>query len=94
MLPGHWMKTAEGSADEVQVQASEASNLNFTTMEMEEPLTSTVRPNTLAVITVRIVKSFPYRTVKNHVFKDLDLTTTTAGQLLDMIKQGTQRLFS
>lgn len=68
-------------------QASEASNLNFT-MEMEEPLTSTVRPNTLAVITVRIVKSFPYRTVKNHVFKDLDLTTTTAGQLLDMIKQG------
>lgn len=55
--------------------------------ESAEPLTSTVRPATIAIITVRIIKSFAYRTVKNHVFKNLDLTTTTVGQLLDQIKQ-------
>lgn len=56
-------------------------------MNVEEPLTSTARPNTLAFLTLRIIKSFPYRTIKNHVFKDVDLTATTPSQLLDMIKQ-------
>jgi hypothetical protein len=39
---------------------------------------------------VRIIKSFPYRTVKNHVFKDLDLTTTTAADLLSIVKHVVQ----
>lgn len=56
-------------------------------MKIEEPLTSTARPNTMAVLTVRVIKSFPYRTIKNHVFPNVDLTTTTAAQLLDMVKQ-------
>lgn len=53
----------------------------------EEPLTTTLRPETMAIITVRIIKSFPYRTVKNHVFKNIDLIHTTAGDLLEMVKK-------
>ncbi|CAN6622728.1 altered inheritance rate of mitochondria protein 29 [Trichomonascus vanleenenianus] len=56
-------------------------------MEMEEPLTSTVRPSSMAIITVRVIKSFPYRTIKNHVFKNVDLHKVTAGELRDMIKE-------
>jgi hypothetical protein len=34
------------------------------------------------------IKSFEYRTEKNLVLKGLDLTTLTAGQLIEMCKQG------
>lgn len=52
----------------------------------EEPLTSTVRPDTMATLTVRVVKSFPYRSVKNHIFHNIDLTTTTVASLLSQIQ--------
>jgi ACT domain-containing protein len=55
--------------------------------DLNEPLTTTVRPVTMAIVTIRIIKSFTYRTVKNHVFKDLDLTTTTVRELVDKVKQ-------
>ncbi|EPS38409.1 hypothetical protein H072_7861 [Dactylellina haptotyla CBS 200.50] len=32
-----------------------------------------------ATITVRVIKSFPYRTCKNLILRDLDLTTLTVG---------------
>lgn len=41
-----------------------------------------------AIVTVRIIKSFAYRTIKNHVFKDLDLTTTTVAGLLELVNKG------
>lgn len=41
---------------------------------MEEPLTSTVRPLSQSVLTVRIVKSFPYRNVKNHILHNYDIS--------------------
>lgn len=52
----------------------------------EEPLTSTVRPDTMAVITVRVIKSFEYRTVRSHVLRDVDLTATTAPALLARVR--------
>ncbi|ESX01067.1 hypothetical protein HPODL_05154 [Ogataea parapolymorpha DL-1] len=52
---------------------------------MEEPLTSTARPLTDSVLTVRIIKSFPYRNVRNHVFPHVDLKNTTPKQLFDTI---------
>lgn len=55
--------------------------------DLEEPLTSTVRPATRAIITIRIIKSFPYRNVKNYVIHDLDLTTTTVSELLKQTSQ-------
>lgn len=53
--------------------------------DLEEPLTSTARPLNDSVITVRIIKSFPYRNVRNHVFQHVDLVNTTPKQLFDMV---------
>lgn len=52
---------------------------------MDEPLTSSVRPPTDALITVRIIKSFPYRNVKNYVVNNIDLKSTTPSDLLEQI---------
>ncbi|KAI5951543.1 hypothetical protein KGF54_004617 [Candida jiufengensis] len=54
-------------------------------MSEGEPLTSNVRPATDALITIRIVKSFPYRNVKNLILKDIDLKATTPKQLLEVV---------
>lgn len=54
--------------------------------DFEEPLTSNVRPATDALITVRIVKSFPYRNVKNHVIPSINLKETTPSQLLEQVR--------
>lgn len=51
-----------------------------------EPLTSHVRPATDALVTVRIVKSFPYRNVKNHVLR-IDLKGTTPREFLEQVTQ-------
>lgn len=53
--------------------------------DIEEPLTSTVRPATDAVLTIRIIKSFPYRNVKNHIIKSINLKETTPKQLFDEV---------
>ncbi|CAK7897172.1 altered inheritance rate of mitochondria protein 29 [[Candida] anglica] len=52
----------------------------------EEPLTSHVRPPTDAVLTIRIIKSFPFRNVKNHILTSVDLKNTTPLQLFEQIK--------
>ncbi|KAK9447635.1 uncharacterized protein V1518DRAFT_421518 [Limtongia smithiae] len=52
-----------------------------------EPLTSTLRPVSDAIITVRLIKSFEYRTERNLVLKDIDLTKTTVGELLELVRQ-------
>ncbi|KAK9326042.1 hypothetical protein V1517DRAFT_101771 [Lipomyces orientalis] len=52
-----------------------------------DPLTSTLRPATDAIITLRIIKSFEYRTERNLILKDIDLTKTTVGELLDLAKK-------
>lgn len=55
-------------------------------MDDEEPLTSNVRPPTDAVLTIRIIKSFPYRNVKNHILPSVDLKHTTPRQLFEQVK--------
>ncbi|KAK6465107.1 hypothetical protein DFJ63DRAFT_6461 [Scheffersomyces coipomensis] len=57
-----------------------------TEITVEEPLTSNTRPATDALITVRIIKSFPYRNVKNHIIHSINLKETTPKQLLEQIK--------
>ncbi|KAH3684252.1 hypothetical protein WICPIJ_004772 [Wickerhamomyces pijperi] len=51
-----------------------------------EPLTSTTRPLTQCTLTLRIIKSFPYRNVKNVILPSIDLTTTTPRQLLTLMQ--------
>lgn len=53
-----------------------------------EPLANLARPSTSAIITVRIIKSFEYRTEKSLVLHDLNLETTTVGELKQKAKQG------
>lgn len=54
---------------------------------MSEPLTTHTRPATDALITVRIIKSFPYRNVKNLVVPRINLKETTPAQLLEQIQK-------
>lgn len=49
---------------------------------LDDQVTYLARPLTSAVITVRVIKNFEYRTVKALVLKDVDLTRTTAAQLM------------
>lgn len=55
-----------------------STNIDY---DSEEPLTSTEKPLTNATITVRVIKSFPYRNVKNLIFRDYDLQNKTAEDL-------------
>lgn len=55
--------------------------------DLEEPLTSTARPLNDSVLTVRIIKSFPFRNIRNHVFQHIDLQNTTPKQLFELIMQ-------
>ena len=50
-------------------------------------VTNQARPLTQAVITVRVIKNFEYRTMKALVLKDVDLTTLTTPQLIAQCKE-------
>jgi Uncharacterized conserved protein (DUF2340) len=52
------------------------------------PVTNTQRPNTDAVITVRVIKSFEYRTMKALVLKSVDLTKMTVEELKERCRAG------
>lgn len=56
-------------------------------MADSEPLTSTVRPLSQSVLTIRIIKSFPYRNVKNYILKDYDISTRTPKDLFEDTKK-------
>ncbi|EPY51989.1 eukaryotic protein [Schizosaccharomyces cryophilus OY26] len=44
----------------------------------------------MATLTVRIIRNFEYRTLKNVVFHGIDLATTTVGQLKKIIQDRIQ----
>lgn len=50
--------------------------------------TNLARPLTDATITVRVIKSFPYRSVKNLVLNHIDLTTMTVRELEERCRNG------
>ncbi|KAK9894730.1 hypothetical protein P389DRAFT_190990 [Cystobasidium minutum MCA 4210] len=54
-------------------------------MEDDSPTTNTLRPAEDSVLTVRLIKSFEYRTEKNMVLQHVNLVTTTVGQLKEMV---------
>ena len=59
----------------------------MTTTE-EEPLTNTIAPKTSATLTVRVIKSFEYRTEKSLVLHNVNLETTTVGRLKEVAREG------
>ncbi|GAA5850476.1 hypothetical protein JCM8547_001886 [Rhodosporidiobolus lusitaniae] len=53
-------------------------------MTTSDALTNTLRPLTDCFLTLRIIKSFEFRTTKNLLLPHVDVTTTTVGQLKDI----------
>ena len=53
-----------------------------------QPLATTLRPLTSATLTVRIIKSFEFRTTKSLVIKEVDLERVTVGRLMEMCREG------
>ncbi|KAJ6455865.1 cytoplasmic protein [Mycena sanguinolenta] len=50
-------------------------------MDLKSQLSNEARPKTSATLTVRIIKSFEFRTEKSLVLHKVNLETTTTGQL-------------
>jgi len=53
-----------------------------------DTLTNLARPKTSAIITVRVIKSFEFRTERNLVLRDINLETTTVGDLKEITRTG------
>jgi hypothetical protein len=50
--------------------------------------TNLARPKTCAIITVRVIKSFDFRTERSLVLRDINLETTTIGNLKTIVRDG------
>ena len=55
---------------------------------MSEQLASEAKPKTDATLTVRIIKSFKFRTEKSLVLHGVNLLETTVGALKERARQG------
>lgn len=58
------------------------------TGEISDQLTNLAAPLSAATITVRVIKSFEYRTEKSLVLHGLDLEHTTVGELEERVRNG------
>lgn len=56
--------------------------------EISDVLTNLALPKSNATLTLRIIKSFEFRTEKSLVLHGVNLETTTVGQLKDRARQG------
>ncbi|KAF8479031.1 hypothetical protein DFH94DRAFT_37013 [Russula ochroleuca] len=52
----------------------------------DDTLTNLARPRTAAIITVRVIKSFEFRTERSLVLRDINLETTTVGGLKEIAR--------
>jgi len=57
---------------------------------ISDVLTNVALPTTSATLTLRIIKSFEYRTERSLVLHGLNLETTTAGELKNIARQAVQ----
>ena len=62
--------------------------------KISDTLTNLSKPKTSATLTLRIVKSFEYRTEKSLVLHDINLETTTVGGLKEVAKESNCRFLS
>ena len=59
----------------------------FSDIMSDEVLANVARPNTSATLTIRVIKSFKFRTERSLVIHDVNLVTMTVVQLKDIAKQ-------
>lgn len=55
-------------------------------VQYHEPLSSELRPETDATLTIRIIKSFEFRTQKSMVIKGVNLVEETVGGLMQRVR--------
>jgi len=60
---------------------------------MTATLTNTLNPTTSSTITIRLIKNFEYRTIKNMVLQNVNLETTTVEQLKELIRESIYDIF-
>jgi hypothetical protein len=56
--------------------------------DFDHTLTNLARPMTSAVITVRVIKSLEFRTERSLILRDINLETTTIGDLKEIARSG------
>ena len=61
--------------------------------QYHEPLSSELLPQTDATLTIRIIKSFEFRTQKSMVIKGVNLMEETVGGLMQRVRDCTSILF-
>ena len=54
----------------------------------DDTLTNFARPKTSSIVTVRVIKSFEFRTERSLVLRDIDLDTTTVKDLKEIARNG------
>jgi Uncharacterized conserved protein (DUF2340) len=54
----------------------------------DDTLTNLARPKSSATITVRVIKSFEFRTERSLVLRNVNLETTTVGGLKTIVRNG------
>lgn len=59
--------------------------------KISDVLTNVALPKTQATITLRVIKSFEYRTERSLVLHMLNLEITTVGELKDIARRGMPR---
>lgn len=57
-------------------------------LEHHEPLATELHPISDATLTVRVIKSFEFRTQKSVILKNLDLRTLTVETLMNLVREG------
>lgn len=55
---------------------------------ISDVLTNLAKPKTSATLTVRVIKSFEFRTEKSVVLHDVNLETVTIGGLKELVRKG------
>jgi len=61
--------------------------------QYHEPLSSELLPQTDATLTIRIIKSFEFRTQKSMVIKGVNLMEETVGGLMQRVRDCTSIFF-
>jgi len=64
------------------------ANLSNGQADFDNTPTNLAKPSNAATLTVRIIKSFTFRTEKAIVLHDVNLLTTTCGELKDKVRSG------
>ncbi|KAM0791271.1 hypothetical protein ACM66B_005747 [Microbotryomycetes sp. NB124-2] len=79
--------SADAASSQQQQQQPQPEQPSTTTTTTTDALTNTLRPLTDIFLTVRIIKSFEFRTMKNLYLPNVDATTLTVGELRKIVQE-------